>query len=50
MVLDHSDRWGMKTGTIVIRVLIRPAGPDGQERTLRAFRQAHRIHPCQNAW
>jgi hypothetical protein len=50
MVLDHSDRWGVKTGTIVIRVLIRPAGPDGQERTLRAFRQAHRIHSCQNAW
>jgi hypothetical protein len=38
MVLDHSDRCCVKTGKMVIRVLIRPAGPDGQERTLRGLR------------
>jgi hypothetical protein len=42
VVLEHSDRWDMKTGQLIIRVLISPARPDGQEQTLRAFWQAHR--------
>jgi hypothetical protein len=42
MVLEHGDERRVKPGKIVIRVLISPAGPDGQERTLRAFWQVHR--------
>lgn len=42
MVLEHSDERLVKPGKMIIRVVISPAGPDGQERTLRAFGQAHR--------
>ena len=38
-----SGPWIVKSGRIVVRVLIRKAGPDGQERTLQAFWQAHRM-------
>jgi hypothetical protein len=37
-----SEPWRVKTGKVIARVLIRKAGPDGRERTLRAFWQAHR--------
>jgi hypothetical protein len=37
-----SDPLIVKAGQLVIRVLIRKAGPGSQERTLRAFWQAHR--------
>ena len=40
--LTQSEPWRVKTGKIIVQVLIRKAGPDGQERTLRAFWQAHR--------
>jgi hypothetical protein len=40
--LRPSDPWRVKTGKIIVQVLIRKAGPDGQEWTLRAFWQAHR--------
>jgi hypothetical protein len=42
MVLDHGAEGRVKTGKLIIRVLISPAGPDGRERTLRAFWWAHR--------
>ena len=38
-----SGPWMVKSGRVVVRVLIRKAGPDGQERTLQAFWQAHRM-------
>jgi hypothetical protein len=37
-----SDPWIVRTGKIIVRLLIRKAGPDGPERTLQAFWQAHR--------
>lgn len=37
-----SDPLIVKSGQLVVQVLIRKAGPGGQERTLRAFWQAHR--------
>jgi hypothetical protein len=42
-VLEHSDERRVEPGEMMIRVLIRPEGPDGQERPLRAFGEAH--HP-----
>jgi hypothetical protein len=37
-----SDPLIVKSGQLVVRVLVRKAGPGSQERTLRAFWQAHR--------
>jgi hypothetical protein len=42
MVLEYGDEQHVKPGRIMIRVVISPAGPDGQERPLLAFMQAHR--------
>jgi hypothetical protein len=42
MVLEHGDERRAEPGKMTIRVVISAAGPDGQERTLRAFGQAHR--------
>jgi hypothetical protein len=39
MVLEHSDE---RPGKMIVQVHLSPAGPDGQERTLRAFWLAHR--------
>ena len=37
-----SGPWIVTSGQLVVRVLIRKAGPGSQERTLQAFWQAHR--------
>jgi hypothetical protein len=39
MVLEYGDEQHVKPGRIMIRVVISPAGPDGQERPLLAFMQ-----------
>ncbi|MGH3192461.1 MAG: hypothetical protein ACRDPY_40110 [Streptosporangiaceae bacterium] len=41
-VLQHGDERGIKRAGLMVRVLISPEGPDGRERPLRAFEQAHR--------
>jgi hypothetical protein len=42
VVLQHGDDPVVEPGELMIRVLIRPEGPDGGEQRLRAFEQAHR--------
>jgi hypothetical protein len=42
VMLDHGAERRVKTGKIIIRVLISPVGPDSEERTLWAFGQACR--------
>jgi hypothetical protein len=41
-VLQHGDEPAVEPGEVMIRVLIRPEGPDGGEQRLRDFEQAHR--------
>lgn len=40
-VLQHGDERRIKRGELIIQVLISPQGPDGRQRPLRAFEQAH---------
>jgi hypothetical protein len=42
VVLQHGDEPVVEPGELMIRVLIRPEGPDGGEQRLRDFEQAHR--------
>jgi hypothetical protein len=42
VVLRHGDHPVVEPGELIVRVLIRPEGPDDGEQRLRAFEQAHR--------
>lgn len=42
VVLQHGDERRVQPGELMIRVLIKPEGPDGHEQPLRAFDLAHR--------
>lgn len=42
IVLQHGDEPVVEPGELMIRVLVKPEGPDGKERPLRAFGETHR--------